>query len=196
MNNKLNNKQNNKQNNKLNNQQKYIRPDFVFSYWIFLWFILYKLKFINFNPKNALIFAIIINISMLGFLIKKKSTTYNIIKFIIINTIIKIIPFIFIYKSTVTNLDNYFFVVLFCLYIFWTHLNGKLNNKLNDNPYNNIKNKIINNSPVNIIYNELLFAYIGNDNKNNNNNHNQTNVNKKTPLSYYYDIIFNYLFGF
>lgn len=86
--------------------------------------------------------------------------------------------------------------MLFCLYIFWTHLNGKLNNKLNDNPYNNIKNKIINNSPVNIIYNELLFAYIGNDNKNNNNNHNQTNVNKKTPLSYYYDIIFNYLFGF
>lgn len=192
MNNKLNNKQNNKLNNKLNNHQKYIRPDFVFSYWIFLWFILYKLKFINFNPKNALIFAIIINISMLGFLIKKKSTTYNIVKFIIINTIIKIIPFIFIYKSTVTNLDNYFFVVLFCLYIFWTHLNGKLNNKLNDNPYNNIKNKIINNSPVNIIYNELLFAYIGNDNKNN--NHNQTNVNKKTPLSYYYDIIFNYLF--
>ena len=149
---------------------KYIRPDFVFSYWIFLWFILFKLKLIQYNPKNAIMFAIAINISMLLFLIQKKSSKYNIIKFIIINTIIKIVPFILIYKSSTTKEDNYFFVFLFCIYLCWIYLN-------NTNNTNNKKNKQL----LNVTYNELLFAYI---------DKNKTNINKKTPLSYYYDIIF------
>ena len=29
----------------------YIRSDYIFSYWIFLWFILYLLKLVPYNPK-------------------------------------------------------------------------------------------------------------------------------------------------
>ena len=38
------------------------RIDFVFSYWIFLWYILYEFKITQYNPKWALTFGLIENI--------------------------------------------------------------------------------------------------------------------------------------
>ena len=38
-----------------------LRIDLVFSYWILLWYILYILNIIKYNPKIALLLAIIVN---------------------------------------------------------------------------------------------------------------------------------------
>ena len=38
-----------------------IRPDLIFSYWIYLWYILYIFKVLKYNPKLAIIFGMIKN---------------------------------------------------------------------------------------------------------------------------------------
>ena len=38
------------------------RFDFIFSYWIFIWYILYELKIVSYNPKGALVFALVENL--------------------------------------------------------------------------------------------------------------------------------------
>lgn len=157
------------QNKQIQNKQNTIRPDFIFSYWIFLWFLLYELKLVSYNPKNAISVGIVTNIFMLLFLINKKAKMYNIIKFIVINSIIKIIPFILISKTNVTNSDNYFFIFLVILYLSWIYFNDKMKKQT-----------------INQTYDDLLIAYL-NDGKNKRKN------NRKTTLSHYYDIIFNKL---
>jgi hypothetical protein len=42
-----------------------LRADLVFSYWIYLWYILYAFKITNFSPKFPLILGLIDNIIML-----------------------------------------------------------------------------------------------------------------------------------
>jgi hypothetical protein len=150
----------NKQN-KQNKQNNYIRSDFIFSYWIFLWFILYQQKFVPYNPKNAISIGIMVNFIMLLYLLHKKTKTYNTVKFIIINSIIKIIPLILVWKTKTTKLDNYFCVVLFCAYILWIYYNDKTKKQT-----------------MNQTYEDLFTAYL-----------NDGNNNKKTVLSHQYDII-------
>jgi len=69
-----------------------VRSDFVFSYWIFTWFILYLLKIVPYSPKFVIILGIIENLFVFMYMIFYKSPIYNIIKFIIINILIKVIP--------------------------------------------------------------------------------------------------------
>ena len=58
------------------NKKKIIRIDFIFSYWIFFWFVIYQMKLVSYNPKNAIIFSIWINVIMLLYLIHNKSSKY------------------------------------------------------------------------------------------------------------------------
>ncbi len=38
-----------------------IRLDLMFSYWLFIWYILYEIEITEYNPKAWLIFALISN---------------------------------------------------------------------------------------------------------------------------------------
>ena len=67
-----------------------IRIDYIFSYWIFLWWILYMLKIVKYNPKLAILLGIIENSVILIHKIAYKKYC-SLLPFIIINTIIKII---------------------------------------------------------------------------------------------------------
>ena len=65
---------------------------FYFSDWLYIWFILYKFKVTNFNPKFFILIGIIENIIILGFLFKyvnkikyyKKITIYFTTKLLIL----------------------------------------------------------------------------------------------------------------
>jgi len=94
------------------------RIDFVFSYWIFTWFLLYIIGVVPFNPKLFLILGIIENIFGIFILPPNK-----IIYFLIINTFIKILPLYLIWNTKLKNVDNYFGVSLGFLYLIWLKLN-------------------------------------------------------------------------
>lgn len=120
---------------------KALRADLVFSYWIFIWFVLYEFKLINYSPKFPIILGIIENIIMLILMLLFGTSVRTIIYFILINIFIKAVPFYYLRNETIKMKDVYFTVVLFLLFIIWLHINEQ---------------SIVNN--LKIIYDSLLFG--------------------------------------
>jgi hypothetical protein len=116
----------------------------IFSYWIFVWFILYYLNLVKYNPLIVLIIAYVITLFELIYLWQNNINKYNLIKFFIINVIIKFIPILLIFKyPLIIHQDDLLCgVFIFCIYIFTMSF-------LNKNPY--------------IYYKKLLNTYIKDD---------------------------------
>jgi len=122
------------------------------------------LNIIPYNPIFYLITGYILTLFEIFYLYIKKANRYNLIKFAIINVIIKFIPIlilIFINKYSFNYYDIYFGFILLCFYL-------SLTITLNINPFNE--------------YEKLLDTYI-NDNDNDN----------KTIVSKLYDKIIHNL---
>lgn len=99
------------------------RIDFIFSYWIFAWYLLYIFKLTNYNPKLVLILGIIENIFLLFLMIYYKSKMRHILWFFIVMMIMKIIPLLSIYKTKIIKKDFFYLLVLFFIYIIWLTIN-------------------------------------------------------------------------
>jgi len=102
------------------------RPDLIFSYWIFAWYLLYFFGFFKFyNPKFAIIFGIFENLIMLFLLFYYNIKFYLILLFIIVVTIQKIIPLYTIWNDKIQNKDIIATFILFIIYLFWYRINNK-----------------------------------------------------------------------
>lgn len=100
-----------------------LRIDLVFSYWIYFWFILYAFKITKYSPKFPLILGLIDNIIMLFLMIVYGTSRRTIFYFIVINTLIKIVPLYYLRNQPLKMKDIYFTIFLFILFIIWLHLN-------------------------------------------------------------------------
>ena len=100
-----------------------LRIDLVFSYWIYFWYILYAFKMITYSPKFPLILGLIDNIIMLGLMLVYGTSKVTIFYFIIINTLIKVVPLYYLRNQQIKMKDIYFTAMLFGLFIFWLHFN-------------------------------------------------------------------------
>jgi hypothetical protein len=100
-----------------------IRADLVFSYWIYVWFVLYILHFTTYSPKFSLILGLIDNIIMLILMVYFGSKSKTIILFIIVNTLIKVIPLYYLRNQPLKIRDVYFTIVLFIVFVIWLHIN-------------------------------------------------------------------------
>lgn len=100
------------------------RFDFVFSYWIFIWYLLYMLKVVDYNPKWALMIALIENIFALALMIYYKNSFINIFLFCLINLFIKILP-LWSLRNTKYEINGiYYLIILFCIYLLWLKINN------------------------------------------------------------------------
>jgi hypothetical protein len=100
-----------------------LRADLVFSYWIYLWYILYAFKITKFSPKFPLILGLIDNIVMLILMLVYGTSKDTIFYFIIINTLIKAVPLYYLRNEVIKWRDIYFTTFLFILFIGWLHIN-------------------------------------------------------------------------
>jgi len=100
-----------------------IRVDFIFSYWIFAWYILYIFKVTNFNPKFALIGGTIEN-SFLLILMLYKSLYWDALLFVFINSVLKLYPLYSVWNTSLKWRDIFFTFVLFIVYELWLRING------------------------------------------------------------------------
>lgn len=106
---------------------KIIRSDYIFSYWIFTWFLLYYLNIIKYSPKFVLILGLIENFFIIIYLLLNKSPLCKISKFIIINIIIKVIPLYLIFNDKIRYRDIYATIILFLIYLIWVYINCGVN---------------------------------------------------------------------
>lgn len=102
-----------------------LRIDLVFSYWLFIWYILYKFKFTSYSPKFLLIIGLVDNIVMFIMMLTYGTSYKTIIYFIIINTLIKVIPLYYLRNNSIKMKDIYFSILLFIIFIIWLHINAQ-----------------------------------------------------------------------
>ena len=114
--------------------------DLIFSYWIFVWYLLYEFKFINNSPKLALIIGLITNTILLLLMIYYVNNIYNILLFCIVQVFIKVIP---LWRLRNNNIYDYkSLIILFIIYMVWLHINKTNIRKLNKTKLEKIKNNI------------------------------------------------------
>jgi hypothetical protein len=99
------------------------RADRVFSSWIYIWFILYEFNFTEYSPKFPLILGVIYNVIMLILMLLYGTSGRTIFYFIVINTLIKVVPLYYLRNESIRMTDIYFTSGLFLLFVFWLHLN-------------------------------------------------------------------------
>ena len=102
---------------------KSLRPDLVFSYWIYAWYIIYVFNFFPFPPKFPQPVGFIDNIVMLCLMFMYGTSPRTIYYFIIINTVIKVVPLYFLQEEVVKMKDIYFTIGLFIVFIIWLQIN-------------------------------------------------------------------------
>lgn len=118
-----------------------LRADLVFSYWIYVWYILYAFKVTIFSPKFPLILGVIDNLIMLVLMLMYGTSRRTIFYFIVINTLIKIVPLYTLINEPIKFRDIYFTTFLFGIFVLWLHLN---------------KQSLVGN--IKIIHDSLLFG--------------------------------------
>ena len=135
-----------------------IRFDYVFSYWIFAWYILYELKIVDYNPKFALLLGIIENIIILLFMFYYNNSLIYIFLFCVINFFIKVIP---LWRLRNINYDNYDIIAsigLFIIYFGWLVFNRVNISVMIKNSVDSIKNNKTN-MPF-IYYVSKMFRFL------------------------------------
>lgn len=133
------------------------------SYWFFLWFLLFILGIVKANPLGFIIIGFIFILSQILYLYLKKTSTYNLTKYIIINLLIKIIPIIILitYYPITFNYND----ISFGLYLLFIYVLVMISFQIN---------------PINS-YNRIIHNYIDGNN----------NDDEKTEVSKTYDYLYN-----
>lgn len=103
-----------------------MRLDFIFSYWIFAWYLCYVFKWTHYSPKLALLFGLIENGFLLCMMIYNNTP---LLYFLLINMIIKEIPYMTIQRRIEWD-DLYPTVGLFFVYLIWLKVNGQSYTKM------------------------------------------------------------------
>ena len=102
------------------------RADFIFSYWVFLWYLLFYFGIINvLNPKFAILLGIVENMIILFFMIYYKTKLQLIVTFFIMVIILKLLPIYTIWNTKIRSQDILATLVLFLIYVFWVFMNKK-----------------------------------------------------------------------
>lgn len=139
---------------------EHIRLDFIFSYWIFIWYILYILGLIKFNPKFAIIIGIIHNIFLFTLLYLNDCSTYKLIRFIIINSIIKLLPLYSIINTKISYEDILAFIYLLLIYLINMYIT--LGSEIFSINYKLFRNYLDNNNQtyISTIYDNIYNALV------------------------------------
>jgi len=101
------------------------RIDFIFSYWLFLWYLLYLFRIVNYNPKFAILCGFIENISILSLMFYYGTKKKLILLFFIMFILLKIIPLYSIWNTKITAKDITATTFLFIIYLVWMSFNNK-----------------------------------------------------------------------
>jgi hypothetical protein len=96
-----------------------IRADYLFSYWVFVWYLFYITGFFVLNPKFALWICLIQNLFVLASMLYSGVRLKNVVSFIIVILLFKAIPLWTLNHTTIRKRDIVATFGLFLMYIGW-----------------------------------------------------------------------------
>ena len=97
----------------------------IFSYWIFLWYLLYTLKLVKYNPKFSILCGLLENLFILILMFYYGTRKNLVLLFLIMMIVLKIIPLYMIWREKIYFKDILFTFVLFGIYLIWIVFNKK-----------------------------------------------------------------------
>jgi hypothetical protein len=97
--------------------------DYIFSYWIFVWFVLYLLGIIQTAPVLLIYLGILVNLFELLYFVYLRIPLYQLVKFCLINTALKIIPLYFVWNKPITEYEIKATIVVLLAYVLWLYIN-------------------------------------------------------------------------
>lgn len=103
-----------------------IRPDYIFSYWIFGWYLVYMLGWVTPNPKFAIYIALLENLFVLSSMIYSRVNPKKIFYFSIVILLIKVLPLWSLRNSKIKERDIYATVGVFLMYVGWIIWDDKM----------------------------------------------------------------------
>jgi len=99
------------------------RIDFIFSYWLFAWYLLYMARITIYSPKLGLIIAVIE--AVISFALLKTANSFTMFSMFIIVSCIKILPLITLWREPIRQRDIWVLFVWFVIYNMWLGVHGK-----------------------------------------------------------------------
>jgi hypothetical protein len=97
------------------------RFDFVFSFWIFVWYVFYELRLVSYNPKGILFISLAINLIGVGFMFYYLYS--YILSFCVLMLLMKIIPLWRVWSTPYRMKDVYATFILAGIYFLWMLVN-------------------------------------------------------------------------
>lgn len=101
-----------------------IRPDFILSYWVFVWYLAYLMGWTNASPKLLFAIGILENLATMAY-IWGHATLENMIYFVVVFLLTKILPFATLWKVPITKRDVTVSVAVLAIYGIWVYLHRK-----------------------------------------------------------------------
>jgi hypothetical protein len=102
-----------------------LRVDLVFSYWVFVWYLVYKIVGLqSFSPKFALTIGLLENTLVFFLMLIYGTSMRTIVFFLIINTLIKVLPLYSLRNEpAITWRDVWNTGLIFAVFVIWLHIN-------------------------------------------------------------------------
>ena len=97
-----------------------ISTDRLLTFWMIVYFILYKLKLVKYNPIILFYIGLLFVIVSFIYVLIYGKITNRVLLFIFVNLFIKVIPIILIYKDKIQSSDMVFtciFIIVYMLYL-------------------------------------------------------------------------------
>jgi hypothetical protein len=119
---------------------KPFRLDMIPSNWILIWFILFYFKIIKYNPKLALLLAIIFNTIQIFVMVYFKISFITIFILLLFVSFTKLIP-LWLLRKTKYEMKQVLYVFVFLmLYTGWLYINGETLYSFCSKAYNETQN--------------------------------------------------------
>ena len=116
------------------------RFDFIFSYWIFLWYIFYILSIVKYNPKFGLTIALCFNTLQIGLMIYYKNSLTLILLFTFVTFLIKGLPLWSLRQKKYELKQVGYTIILYGIYSLWLFVNNTSPYRFMMTTYNQTKN--------------------------------------------------------
>jgi hypothetical protein len=101
----------------------FIRIDYVFSYWVFAWFLLYVAGLVKASPKLGILLGILENFAAVLIFAMNGVSSITIAYFIGINTLLKGIPYYIVRRDTIGSQDFINLLGVLAVYCVWLWIN-------------------------------------------------------------------------
>lgn len=105
---------------------KVLRPDYIFSFWIFIWYLLFIAKIVSVNPFYLLCFALLVNCIDIIIRLSMNYSTKGIVSYIIITFLMKVLPILHLYNTYDSYNFDVSFIYIFIIHIFWLWMNDMI----------------------------------------------------------------------